>query len=142
MKTRLANIEWVGDLTDGGGQITTESEALSEKPFGFGSRFLDEPGTNPEELLAAAHASCFATHLALLLAQNGTPLEELAISSSVQLDRIGESRVEISGTSMNLDCRVAHLTDDMFQEIVTEAAADCPMSRALRISLDVTARLS
>jgi lipoyl-dependent peroxiredoxin len=142
MKTRRATVEWMGDLRNGGGQVTSQSGALKEKPFGFGSRFLDEPGTNPEELLAAAHASCLATHLAMLLSQNGTPPEELTITASIHLARTGESRVKLASSRLEIVCRVADLPDHRFQAIAREAATDCPMSRALDIELIVAARLA
>lgn len=141
MKNRKAMIEWIGNLHDGGGQITSESGALTEKPFGFGSRFLDEPGTNPEELLAAAHASCFATHLAHLLAQHGTPPETMEIASSIKLDRIGDTRVEISGAQFEVTCSVANLDEKSYQPIIDETSKDCPMSRALNIKVRVSASL-
>ncbi len=141
MKTRKATIEWRGDLRSGGGQISSESGALFEKPFGFGSRFLDEPGTNPEELLAAAHASCLATHLAMLLSQNGTPAEEILIESAIHLARTGETRVELASSRIEIRCRVADLPNQHFQEIAREAVADCPMTRALKIQVTCDARL-
>ncbi len=142
MRTRQAMVEWRGDLRNGGGQITSELGALSETPFGFGSRFLDEPGTNPEELLAAAHASCVATHLAMLLSRSDAPPEEMTVTSSIHLARTGESRVTIESSAIDIVCRVADLPDPHFQEIAGQAASECPMSRALNLRVTWSARLS
>ena len=141
MKTRHSTVEWIGDLTDGGGQVSTESGAMQEVPFGFGSRFLDAPGSNPEELLAAAHGSCFATHLGLLLAKQGTPAETLDIGCKVHLRQVAADRVEFASSSIDVRARIANLSDEMFQKIVAEAIVDCPLSRAFRIDVAATGTL-
>ena len=114
---------------------------MQEVPFGFGSRFLDAPGSNPEELLAAAHGSCFATHLGLLLAKQGTPAETLDIGCKVHLRQVAADRVEFASSSINVRARIANLSDEMFQKIVAEAIVDCPLSRAFRIDVAATGTL-
>ena len=141
LKTRQSRVEWIGDLQNGGGQVTTESGAMSEVPFGFGSRFLDAPGSNPEELLAAAHGSCFATHLGLLLTQNGTPAESLDIDCEVELKQVGETRVEFTHSRINVQATVADISPHKFKTIVAEAANDCPMSRAINIDVRASGSL-
>ena len=141
MLARTSKVEWSGDLQTGGGQVSTESGAMDEVPFGFGSRFLDAPGSNPAELLAAAHGSCFATHLGLLLSQNGTPAESLEINCQVDLERVAETRVEFARSRIDVKATISNLTSQQFDTLLAEAAVDCPLSRAINIEVQATGSL-
>jgi osmotically inducible protein OsmC len=141
---RRANAIWQGNLTEGTGTLTSQSGALSNLPYSFKARFQDEagtPGTNPEELIAAAHAGCFAMQLSHFLAENGTPATKLDATATIDLDMSGggatikSSTIELIGTVPGID-------DAKFKELADKAKAGCPVSRALgAIEVNLNARL-
>ena len=141
---RRANAIWQGNLTEGTGTLTSQSGALSNLPYSFKARFQDESGTsgtNPEELIAAAHAGCFAMQLSHFLAENGTPATKLDATATVELDMSGggatikSSTIELVGTVPDID-------DAKFKELADKAKAGCPVSRALgAIEVNLNARL-
>ena len=127
---RHATAVWQGALQDGKGVVTTQSGVLSAQPYHFKGRFQDETGksgTNPEELIAAAHAACFAMQLSHFLAENGTPAESLDATAEVELVP-GEG---IKGSALTLKANVPGIDDATFQELAGKAKAECPVSRAL-----------
>lgn len=144
MKRRATAI-WQGTLTDGTGNLTSQSGALSNLPYSFKGRFQDESGqsgTNPEELIAAAHAGCFAMQLSHFLAENGTPATKLDATATVDLDTAGggatirSSAIELVGTVPGID-------EAKFKELADKAKAGCPVSRALgAIEVSLNARLA
>ncbi|MBX3440606.1 MAG: OsmC family peroxiredoxin, partial [Planctomycetaceae bacterium] len=99
---RKGSAVWQGGIKDGRGAITTESGALSEYPYGFASRFEGQRGTNPEELIAAAHSGCFAMQLSAFLAENGTPADELKVTAAVELI----PGTGITGSALSLEGKV------------------------------------
>ena len=141
---RRANAIWQGNLTEGTGTLTSQSGALSNLPYSFKARFQDESGTsgtNPEELIAAAHAGCFAMQLSHFLAENGTPATKLDATATIDLDMSGggatikSSTIELIGTVPGID-------DAKFKELADKAKAGCPVSRALgAIEVNLNARL-
>jgi osmotically inducible protein OsmC len=138
---RKANAVWTGSGRDGAGRLTTASGVLSESLYGFKTRFENEPGTNPEELIAAAHAGCFAMQLSHFLAENGTPATNLDATATVELDMSGggatikSSTIELVGTVPGID-------EAKFKELADKAKAGCPVSRALgAIEVSLNARL-
>ena len=141
---RRANAIWQGNLTEGTGTLTSQSGAISNLPYSFKARFQDESGTsgtNPEELIAAAHAGCFAMQLSHFLAENGTPATKLDATATVELDMSGggatikSSTIELVGTVPDID-------DAKFKELADKAKAGCPVSRALgAIEVNLNARL-
>ncbi|WP_075216393.1 OsmC family protein [Mongoliimonas terrestris] len=127
---RTATAVWSGALKDGTGTIDTQSGAFSSQPYSFKSRFEDESGrsgTNPEELLAAAHAGCFAMQLSHFLAENGTPAERLEASAAVEL----VPGTGITGSALTLTATVPGIDEAKFRELADKAKAECPVSRAL-----------
>jgi osmotically inducible protein OsmC len=142
---RNAKAIWQGTLTEGSGTLSSQSGALSSLPYSFKGRFQDESGqsgTNPEELIAAAHAGCFAMQLSHFLAENGTPASKLDATATVTVDpdpangfTIKSSAIEVVGTVPGLD-------EAKFQELAAKAKAGCPVSRALgAIEVTLSARL-
>jgi osmotically inducible protein OsmC len=135
---------WQGTLTEGTGNLTSQSGAISKLPYSFKGRFQDESGqsgTNPEELIAAAHAGCFAMQLSHFLAENGTPATNLDATATVELDMSGggatikSSTIELVGTVPGID-------EAKFKELADKAKAGCPVSRALgAIEVSLNARL-
>jgi osmotically inducible protein OsmC len=138
MMDRNATAVWKGNLREGSGTITTQSGALAELPYSFKTRFEDESGktgTNPEELIAAAHASCFAMQLSHFLAENGTPATRLEAKAVVTL----VPGTGITGSALTLVGTVPELDPAKFRELADKAKAECPVSRALgsiNVSLD------
>lgn len=131
---RHANVVWNGSLTKGSGRVETQSRALKDLPIGFKARFEDETGlagTNPEELIAAAHASCIAMQLAHLLAENGTPPESLYSKSEVDLQPAEGGGFEIRSSAITMIGKVPGLEEHKFKEIAARAKEICPVSKAL-----------
>lgn len=143
MKRRASAI-WQGTLTEGSGTLTSQSGALSDLPYSFKARFQDESGTsgtNPEELIAAAHAGCFAMQLSHFLAENGTPATKLDATATVELDMSGGGAT-IKGSAIELVGTVPGIDEAKFKELADKAKAGCPVSRALgAIEVTLNARL-
>jgi lipoyl-dependent peroxiredoxin len=139
---RHANAVWSGDLRTGKGSITAQSGALSNNPYSFNSRFEDESGksaTNPEELIAAAHAGCFAMQLSHFLAENGTPASKIDATAHVEL----VPGTGITGSAITLIGTVPGISADKFQELANKAKAECPVSKALgAINVTLDAKLA
>lgn len=139
---RHATAVWKGNLKDGGGTLDTQSGALSKTPYSFKNRFEDESGksgTNPEELLAAAHAGCFAMQLSHFLAENGTPADKLEAKAVVTL----VPGTGITGSALSLVGTVPGIDAAKFKELAEKAKENCPVSKALgAIKLSLDARLA
>ncbi len=139
---RHANAVWKGTLREGSGTLDTQSGALSDLPYTFKGRFVDESGksgTNPEELIAAAHAGCFAMQLSAFLADNGTPAEKLDATAVVTL----VPGTGITGSALTLAGTVPGIGAEKFAELANKAKAECPVSKALgAIHVTVDARLA
>lgn len=138
MAVRKAKAEWKGDFKDGAGTVTSESGAL-DAFYSAPSRFEEGDGTNPEELIGAAHAGCFSMAFALGLSQAGHPPESVATEASVHLEK-QEGGFAI--TRIDLDCvvQIDEIGDEEFQNLANEAKKGCPISKALAavdIHLDV-----
>jgi len=134
---RAAYAEWSGDLKRGKGELTTESKAIEEEKYSFGTRFEDKPGTNPEELIAAAHAGCYSMAIANALAGKGYQPERIATTATCFLESLEEGGFAI--TKMHLEVRgwVSDLNEAKFKEIADQADKECPVSNLLREGLDI-----
>lgn len=131
---------WIGGLKDGKGQVSTESGALKSQPYGFNTRFEGVPGTNPEELIGAAHAACFTMALSKSLGEAGLTADSLDTKAVVTLDKVGDG-FEITGIELNLRGLVPGTDEATFAGIAKEVKSACPVSKALSavpISLNVT----
>ncbi|MFN3433170.1 MAG: OsmC family protein [Sphingomonas sp.] len=139
MVTRSASASYEGLGKEGKGQITTQSGVLQGSPYGFGTRFEDGPGTNPEELIAAAHAGCFTMALAFALAGAGHQQGDLKTSAKVTLDKDGDG-FTITRSALTLTGHVEGLDEAEFKRIADEAKAGCPVSKVLNcdITLETT----
>jgi osmotically inducible protein OsmC len=136
---RTASAQWSGDLKDGRGQITTQSGALKEYPYGFSSRFEGVAGTNPEELIGAAHAGCFTMALSLILGEAGLKADHMETSAKVTLESV-EGGFAISAIHLSLTGSVPGADQARFEELANKAKTGCPISKALSavpITLDV-----
>jgi lipoyl-dependent peroxiredoxin len=139
--TRKADVVWNGGIKDGKGAITTASGALKAYPYGFASRFEGTPGTNPEELLAAAHAGCFTMALSLMLTEAQLPPQELATTAEVTLEKV-EAGFEITAVVLTLRGRVPGATSERFLELANKAKAGCPLSKVIRAPITLNASLT
>jgi lipoyl-dependent peroxiredoxin len=141
MAKRKANARWEGSLTEGGGTMSLGSGAY-EGSYSFQSRFEEGAGTNPEELIAAAHAGCFSMALSAGLGQAGHEVESVETEATVHLDKAGEG-FAISRIELRSRARVPGLSADEFQRHAQEAKDGCPVSQALAAvgSIEVEAEL-
>jgi len=136
-KYRKAGVLWTGDLTNGQGIISTESRALFEYPFNGRMRFDDEPGTNPEELLAAAHAACFSMALSSVLAKNGyEPIRTDTTATCILASKEGGG-FEITTMQLHIRAEVPDVDEDTFEKLIREADKGCPVSILLRPGLEI-----
>jgi osmotically inducible protein OsmC len=138
MITKTASVHWEGRGKKGQGQISTDTEALRAYPYGFGSRFEDDrKGTNPEELLGAAHAACFTMAFSFACDKAGFSTDEVNTKATVQLDKVGEG-FAIGKISLELEARVPDIDEATFQTIAKGAKQDCPLSKALASVPEIT----
>lgn len=136
---KTATAVWQGDLKTGKGTISTESGALKEQPYGFNTRFEGEPGTNPEELIGAAHAGCFSMALSNILGQKNAKAERIDTKAEVTLDKV-EGGFAISAVHLTLKAKVPGMSQADFEAAANEAKTGCPVSKVLnaKITLDAT----
>ena len=137
--TKTGSAAWQGGLQDGTGTISTESGALKNYPYGFAARFEGRRGSNPEELIAAAHASCFTMALSLILGDAGLTAERMDTSAAVALDKVADGYA-ITSVHLTLRARIPGADRATFEQLAAKAKAGCPVSKALKaeITLDAT----
>ncbi len=141
MFTRTASARYEGFGKEGKGWVSTESGVLADQPYGFATRFGDERGTNPEELVAAAHAACFTKALYFALSREGFENGRLETTAKVKLEKEGDG-FKISRSDLSLEARVDGIDQSQFNEIAQGAKANCPISRLLNAEISLEARLS
>ncbi len=136
---RFGEAVWAGGIKDGKGAISTQSGALKDYPYAFATRFEDQPGTNPEELIGAAHAGCFTMALSGVLGRAGLTAERMQTKAEVTLEKEGEG-FAITAVHLTLRARIPGADDATFQELAAQAKAGCPVSKVLNaaITLDAT----
>jgi lipoyl-dependent peroxiredoxin len=136
MPTRNATAEWQGDFKRGGGNVAAESGVL-DSPYNFSGRFEDGTGTNPEELLAASHISCFVMALSVGLTQAGNPPESLSGSAAVTVEQV-EGGFGITRIALSVRGRVPGVDADGFRQAAQGAKDNCPLSKALAAVPEIT----
>ena len=136
---KTASAIWQGDLKKGKGQLSTESGALKANPYGFNTRFEGQPGTNPEELIGAAHAGCFSMALSMILGEAGLTADRIDTIAEVTLDKQPDG-FAITAVHLILKAKVPGASEQQFLELANKAKAGCPVSKVLNaeISLDAT----
>jgi osmotically inducible protein OsmC len=136
---KLGSAAWQGGIKDGKGSISTESGALSEYPYGFAARFEGKKGSNPEELIGAAHASCFTMALSLMLTEAKLTATQLDTTAEVSLDQV-EGGYAITAVHLTLKAQIPGADQKTFEDIAAKAKAGCPVSKLLKaeITLDAT----
>ncbi|MDY0969990.1 OsmC family protein [Siccibacter turicensis] len=130
---------WEGDIKQGKGTVSTESGALKQQPYGFNTRFEGAPGTNPEELIGAAHAACFSMALSLMLGEEGYTAQSIDTTADVSLDK-ADGGFAITKIALTSTVRVPDIEDAAFDAIIQKAKAGCPVSQLMKaeITLDYT----
>src|SRR5690349_23593818 len=137
---RKAKAIWRGTGRDGSGNLSSDSGVLASTPYSFKTRFENEKGTNPEELIAAAHAGCFTMALAFGLKAAGFTPTELSTEAAVTLDQDGQA-FRISRSALTLRAKVPNLDDAAFARIAGEAEKNCPVSKVLNAAITLDAKL-
>lgn len=133
--TRTATVTWTGDLRTGRGQASTPSGALRDTPVTYVSRFESAEGSNPEELIAAAHAACFSMALAGRLTREGSPPERIETRATLTL-QLGESGARITRIHLETRARVPGIDEARFREVAEGAKEGCPVSQLLKPGLE------
>ena len=137
---RNASAVWTGAGKDGRGTLSTQSGTLAETPYSFTTRFGDGKGTNPEELIAAAHAGCFSMALAFQLSGAGHPPERLDTKADLSIVQEGGGW-RIAAVTLNLKAKVPGVTRDEFMKLAEAAKANCPVSKVLNAEISLNAEL-
>ena len=138
---RTGSAAWQGGIRDGKGSISTESGALKAYPYGFASRFEGQPGTNPEELIGAAHAGCFTMALSLILGEAKLTAEQMDTTAEVTLDKEGDG-FAITKVHLTLRAKVPGADQATFLELANKAKQGCPVSKVLKAAITLDAALA
>jgi osmotically inducible protein OsmC len=139
MKKRASAV-WSGDLKNGKGTISTESGVLQDSPYGFKTRFEDAKGTNPEELIGAAHAGCFSMALSNVLGEAGLTASEIRTAAEVTLDKVADG-FAITAVHLTVTAKIPGADAKAFEDAANKAKAGCPVSKVLNAKITMDARL-
>jgi osmotically inducible protein OsmC len=137
---RRGSAKWSGGIKDGKGAISTESGALKEYPYGFASRFEGKPGTNPEELLGAAHAGCFTMALSLILGEAKLTATQMDTTAEVALEQV-EGGYAITSVHLTLRAKIPGADPATFAQLAAKAKAGCPVSKLFKTEITLDAAL-
>jgi osmotically inducible protein OsmC len=137
---RKGSAAWQGGIKDGKGSITTESGALNAYPYGFASRFEGQKGSNPEELIGAAHAACFTMALSLILGEAKLTATQLDTSAEVALEQV-EGGWAITSSHLTLKAKIPGADQATFEKLAGMAKAGCPISKLLKTEITLDAKL-
>jgi len=131
---------WQGSLKEGSGTISTETGVMNNQPYGFNTRFEGKKGTNPEELIAAAHASCFSMALSVVLAEHGLTAEEISTTATVSLEKV-DGDFTITRSHLDMTAKIPGADEATFRKAAEAAKANCPVSRLLNAEISLEAKL-
>lgn len=137
---RKASAVWKGGIKDGKGALSSDSGVLADTPYSFSTRFEDAKGTNPEELIAAAHAGCFSMALSLILGQSGLTAERIATTATVTIEKDGPG-FAITAVHLDVTAKIPGADPQVFEKAANEAKAGCPVSRVLNAKITMNAKL-
>ena len=138
---RTASAQWRGDLKSGSGTVSSASGVLSQSPYSFHTRFEDKAGTNPEELLAAAHAGCFSMALSAQLGQAGLTAESIETTCAISLEKLADG-FAITESHLDLKARVPGASQEAFDRAAQAAKTGCPVSKLFKTNITLTATLA
>lgn len=130
MINKTATAHWSGGLKEGRGRISTQSGALEAQPYGFNTRFEDKPGTNPEELIGAAHAGCFSMAFSMILGNYDAVADEIDTKATVSLEEQGGG-FAITKIHLDMTAKIPGISEEDFSEAATTAKDNCPVSKVL-----------
>ncbi|QOL80338.1 OsmC family protein [Pseudooceanicola spongiae] len=130
MIKKTGSAKWSGGLKDGKGSVSTQSGALKDQPYGFNTRFEDGAGTNPEELIGAAHAGCFSMALSNILGEKDLVADEIATTATVMMEK-QDGGFAITKIHLELTAKIPGASDEVFQECAKTAEKNCPVSKVL-----------
>jgi lipoyl-dependent peroxiredoxin len=139
---RKASAVWHGNLRAGKGTLSSESGVLADTPYSFSTRFESARGTNPEELIAAAHAGCFTMAVSAALQQANLTADTLTTQATVTLDNVPPAGWTVTAVHLELSGKVPGVTPEKFAEIAAGAKANCPISRLLKAEITLDAKLA
>jgi lipoyl-dependent peroxiredoxin len=137
---RKASAEWKGGLKEGAGTVSSSSGVFSQTPFSFGTRFGDQPGTNPEELIAAAHAGCFSMALSAQLGNAGLTPDSIKTNATLTMEKL-DSGWTITAIHLDVAGRVPKADKAAFEKAAEAAKAGCPVSKVLNAKITMSAKL-
>jgi osmotically inducible protein OsmC len=137
---RTAAAVWNGSLKEGKGSLSTQSGVLTDTSYSFGTRFAGEHGTNPEELIAAAHAGCFSMALAAGLGKAGFEASRIKTSALLDLDNV-EGSWRITAITLESACRIPKITQAQLETIAQDAKVNCPVSQVLKTNINLVIKL-
>lgn len=137
---KKASAVWKGSFKEGGGTISTETGVLKDAPYGFKSRFEGGPGTNPEELIGAAHAGCFTMALSNILGQANLTATKMNTTATVTLEK-GDGGFDITAIALKLEAAVPGATQEQFAELAKKAKENCPVSKLMKADITLDAKL-
>ncbi len=141
MIKKSGSAKWSGDLQSGKGYVSTESGVLSDQPYGFNTRFEDGKGTNPEELIGAAHASCFSMALSMILGEKGLQADSIETKATVSLEK-KDAGFEVTKVHLDLTASVPGADKVSFDECAKKAKENCPISKLLNAEITMDAKLA
>tara|TARA_Y100000782_G_scaffold113441_1_gene146105 strand:+ start:4376 stop:4810 length:435 start_codon:yes stop_codon:yes gene_type:complete len=138
---KTAHTSWSGDIKSGKGKISTQSGALDNQPFGFNTRFEDKPGTNPEELIAAAHSSCFSMALSLALTDADFVADDITTKATVSLDEVDDG-FEVSHIALDVSAKIKGISEEKFNQLCQQTKQGCPISKLMNAEISLTTQLN
>lgn len=138
---RMGYAIWKGDLKTGVGTTSTESGVLKDAKYGFSTRFEDGPGTNPEELIGAAHASCFSMALSLILSEHGLTADQIATTATVKLDKV-DGGFAVTAVHLDMVADIPGASEETFMAAAEAAKSGCPISKLLNAEITLSAKLN
>ena len=137
---RKASAVWEGGLKDGTGRMSTASGVFANTPYSFGTRFENSPGTNPEELIAAAHASCFSMALSMILGDAGMKAESISTKATVTLEQVGGG-FSVTSSALETSVKIPNADKAAFEKAAEAAKGGCPISKLLNAKITLDAKL-
>lgn len=140
MMQKVGSAHWEGPIKEGKGTISTDSDALKTQPYGFNTRFEDQPGTNPEELIGAAHAACFSMALSLQLGEAGMTPESIDTKATVSLEK-DDGGFSIPSIHLDLKAKIPGADQAKFEEAANAAKEGCPVSKLLNADITLSSQL-
>jgi osmotically inducible protein OsmC len=138
---RSGSAIWSGDLKSGKGHVSSESGALKDLPYGFNTRFEDTPGTNPEELVGAAHASCYAMAMSLGLGEKNLKADEIKAKAKVTLSEV-DGGFAVTKVHLDVTAKIPGISEADFQEVAEATKKNCPISKLLTAEITLDAKLA